>query len=91
MKVLSIMETEIITDRARALTPEEREITIRNLPSSTMLAELARRDRLIMETLNNFIDTWNSLDIDMIELDSAPITRKEEVLKELRRAINGKL
>ncbi len=44
-----------------------------------------------METLNNFIDTWNSLNIDMIELDSAPLEVKENVLRELRRAINGKL
>lgn len=44
-----------------------------------------------METLNNFIDTWNSLNIDMIELDSASLEVKENVLRELRRAINGKL
>lgn len=44
-----------------------------------------------MQTLNNFIDTWNSLNIDMIELSQAPLEEKENVLRELRRAINGKL
>lgn len=91
MRVLSIMETEIIADRTRAMRPEERELTIRNIPSSEILTEIERRDRLIMETLNNFVNTWDSLNINMIELDSAPLARKEEVLRELRRAINGKL
>ena len=91
MRVLSIMEMEIITDRTRGMIPEERKVTLRNLPSSEIIAEIMRRDHLIMETLNNFIDTWNSLNIDMIELSQAPLEEKENVLRELRRAINGKL
>ena len=88
---LSEMEIENIADRTKAMLPEEKEVTLHNLSSRSMMEEIERRGDLIMEILTQVVNIWNDLEIDLIALSSAPITEKEYVLRELRGAINGKL
>ena len=88
---ISQMETEQLTDQTRALTPEQLQIVIKNIPSRVMLEELNRRSRVIMDSLSNLAQTWSDLNIDLMELEHATITEQEDVYKILRSSIYGKL
>lgn len=88
---ISQMETDQLTDQTRALTPEQLQIVIKNIPSRLMLEELSRRSRAIMDSLSNLAQTWSDLNIDLMELEHATITEQEDVYKILRSSIYGKL
>lgn len=44
-----------------------------------------------MDSLSNLAQTWNDLNIDLMELEHATITEQEDVYKILRSSIYGKL
>lgn len=86
--MLSILERTEILNRTRAMTDEELQYTLKAIPTPEILAEIARREGVIIDKLDAVCQVWDELDIN-IPLDQMDILQKEELIKRIRRAING--
>lgn len=86
--MLSILERTEILNRTRAMTDEELQYTLKAIPTPEILAEIARREGVILDKLDAVCQVWDELDIN-IPLDQMDILEKEELIKRIRRAING--
>ena len=75
-------------DRIRAMTDEELQYTLKAIPTPEILAEIARREGVILDKLDAVCQVWDELDVN-IPLDQMDILQKEELIKRIRRAING--
>lgn len=86
--MLSILERTEILNRTRAMTDEELQYTLKAIPTPEILAEIARREGVILDKLDAVCQVWDELDIN-VPLDQMDILEKEELIKRIRRAING--
>lgn len=86
--MLSILERTEILNRTRAMTDEELQYTLKAIPTPEILAEIARREGVIIDKLDAVCQVWDELDVN-IPLDQMDILQKEELIKRIRRAING--
>ena len=86
--MLSIIERTEILNRTRAMTDEELQYTLKAIPTPEILAEIARREGVILDKLDAICQVWDELDVN-IPLDQMDILEKEELIKRIRRAING--
>lgn len=86
--MLSILERTEILNRTRAMTDEELQYTLKAIPTPEILAEIARREGVIIDKLDAVCQVWDELDVN-IPLDQMDILEKEELIKRIRRAING--
>lgn len=86
--MLSILERTEILNRTRAMTDEELQYTLKAIPTPEILAEIARREGVILDKLDAVCQVWDELDVN-IPLDQMDILEKEELIKRIRRAING--
>lgn len=86
--MLSILERTEILNRTRAMTDEELQYTLKAIPTPEILAEIARREGVILDKLDAVCQVWDELDVN-IPLDQMGILEKEELIKRIRRAING--
>lgn len=86
--MLSIIERTEILNRTRAMTDEELQYTLKAIPTPEILAEIARREGVILDKLDAVCQVWDELDVN-IPLDQMDILEKEELIKRIRRAING--
>ena len=86
--MLSIIERTEILNRTRAMTDEELQYTLKAIPTPEILAEIARREGVILDKLDAVCQVWDELDIN-IPLDQMDILEKEKLIKRIRRAING--
>ena len=86
--MLSIIERTEILNRTRAMTDEELQYTLKAIPTPEILAEIARREGVILDKLDAVCQVWDELDVN-IPLDQMDILQKEELIKRIRRAING--
>lgn len=86
--MLSIIERTEILNRTRAMTDEELQYTLKAIPTPEILAEIARREGVILDKLDAVCQVWDELDIN-IPLDQMDILEKEELIKRIRRAVNG--
>lgn len=86
--MLSILERTEILNRTRAMTDEELQYTLKAIPTPEILAEISRREGVILDKLDAVCQVWDELDIN-VPLDQMDILEKEELIKRIRRAING--
>ena len=86
--MLSIIERTEILNRTRAMNDEELQYTLKAIPTPEILAEIARREGVILDKLDAVCQVWDELDVNM-PLDQMDILKKEELIKRIRRAING--
>ena len=86
--MLSILERTEILNRTRAMTDEELQYTLKAIPTPEILAEIARREGVILDKLDAVCQVWDELDIN-VPLDQMDILEKEELIRRIRRAING--
>lgn len=86
--MLSIIERTEILNRTRAMSDEELQYTLKAIPTPEILSEIARREGVILDKLDAVCQVWDELDVN-IPLDQMDILEKEELIKRIRRAING--
>lgn len=86
--MLSIIERTEILNRTRAMSDEELQYTLKAIPTPEILSEIARREGVILDKLDAVCQVWDELDVN-IPLNQMNILEKEELIKRIRRAING--
>ena len=70
------------------MTDEELQYTLKAIPTPEILEEIARSEGVIIDKLDAVCQVWDELDVN-IPLDQMDILQKEELIKRIRRAING--
>lgn len=86
--MLSMIERTEIINRTRGMNDDELEYTLKAIPTSILLAEIGRRDGVILDKLSAVCAVWNDITID-VPFDQMDILQKEELLKRMRRALYG--
>lgn len=86
--MLSMIERTEIINRTRAMNDDELEYTLKAIPTSILLAEIGRRDGVILDKLSAVCAVWDDITIDM-PFDQMDILQKEDLLKRMRRALHG--
>ena len=84
--MLSQIEKTEIMNRTRALDDEELKHTLKFIPTSELLIEVARREGIITDTINNMCGTWSELTLNK-PFEDMGIMEKEKTLKQLRRVL----
>lgn len=85
---LSGIERSEIMNRTKAMRDEELHYMLKFVPTPELLKEIARREGLIIDKLHLVCQVWDDLGVDK-PIDQMDILEKEELLKSLRRVING--
>lgn len=86
--MLSMIERTEIINRTRGMNDDELEYTLKAIPTSILLAEIGRRDGVILDKLSAVCAVWDDITID-VPFDQMDILQKEELLKRMRRALYG--
>lgn len=85
---LSGIERSEIMNRTKAMRDEELHYMLKFVPTPELLKEIARREGLIIDKLNLVCQVWDDLGVNK-PIDQMDILEKEELLRSLRRVING--
>lgn len=80
-----IAKTEIM-NRTRSLDDEELKHTLKFIPTKELLQEIARREGVITDTINNMCGTWSELTLNK-PFEDMGVMEKEKTLQQLRRVL----
>lgn len=83
IKMSELAKTEV-KNRAKAMTEEQKYITLACFDSNRLIEALNRRDELCTMMLNNILDIVSAVPYDAI------LSEKERALKEIKGVLNGK-
>lgn len=84
--MLSQIEKTEIMNRTRGLNDEELQCVLRYIPTKEILQEVARREGIITDTINNMCQIWSDLTIEK-PFEEMGVMEKEKTLKQLRRVL----
>lgn len=84
--MLSQIEKTEIMNRTRGLNDEELQCVLRYIPTKEILQEIARREGVITDTINNMCQIWDGLTIEK-PFEDMGVMEKEKTLKQLRRVL----
>lgn len=84
--MLSQIEKTEIMNRTRSLDDEELKHTLKFIPTKELLQEVARREGVITDTINNMCNVWSELTIKK-PFEDMGVMEKEKTLKQLRRVL----
>ena len=85
---LSGMERAEIMNRTRAMSDDELAYTLKFIPTSELLGEVSRREGVIIDRLADVCQLWDDLTLEK-DINDMDILEKEELMRRLRRCING--
>lgn len=85
---LSGIERSEIMNRTKAMRDDDLHYMLKFIPTPELLKEIARREGLIIDKLYSVCQVWDDLGVDK-PIDQMNILEKEELLRSLRRVING--
>lgn len=85
---LSGIERSEIMNRTKAMRDDELHYMLKFVPTPELLKEIARREGLIVDKLYLVCQVWDDLGVDK-PIDQMNILEKEELLRSLRRVVNG--
>lgn len=89
MALSGIARSEIM-NRTRGMSDEELAYTLKFIPTTELLRELGRREGLIIDKLNSLCQTFDDMTIQCNKtVDEMTLPEKEDLLRHLRRCING--
>lgn len=77
-----------IANRTRGMHELELRYTLKCVPTTFLLEEIARREGVIIDKLSAVCTMWEDLTVDK-PIDQMDILEKEEFLKQLRRCLYG--
>lgn len=84
---LSGIERSEIMNRTKAMRDDELHYMLKFVPTPELLKEIARREGLIIDKLHLVCQVWDE-NIDK-PIDQMDIMEKEDLLRSIRRVING--
>ena len=84
--MLSQIEKTEIMNRTRSLDDEELKHTLKFIPTKELLQEIARREGVITDTINNMCNVWSELTITK-PFEDMGVMEKEKTLQQLRRVL----
>lgn len=83
---LSGLERAEIMHRVRGMNDEELRHTLKYIPTQELLAEVGRREGIIIDKINDVCTLWDEMTVDK-PIDEMDILEKEELIKRLRRCL----
>lgn len=84
---LSGIERSEIMNRTKAMRDEELHYMLKFVPTPELLKEIARREGLIIDKLHLVCQVWDeSIDKPIDQMD---IMEKEDLIRSMRRVLNG--
>lgn len=84
---LSGIERSEIMNRTKAMRDDELHYMLKFVPTPELLKEIARREGLIIDKLHLVCQVWDE-NIDK-PIDQMDIMEKEDLLRSIRRVVNG--
>lgn len=84
---LSGLERNEIMNRTKAMSDEELQYTLKYIPTSMLLAEVSRREGIVIDRLADVCNIFNECTLDK-SIDEMDILEKQELVKRLRRAMS---
>lgn len=89
MALSGIARSEIM-NRTRGMSDEELAYMLKFIPTTELLRELGRREGLIIDKLNSLCQTFDDMTTQCNKtVDEMTLPEKEDLLRHLRRCING--